>query len=154
MIILLRFVSATLVLTTGMAVAFATGLLELEDALAIYVLALCAVALVALGRAAHAATGGARWSQFDRALSRSRAPVQRPGDLGRLETDLELASQHELQFGSRIVPLLRDLAESLLAARHGVDLERGRALLGEEAWSVLAGESNDVDAALTALERL
>jgi hypothetical protein len=129
-----------LAIPTGVLVgvaALAPGRLEL--ALRIYALlvagAVAVLAVLALRRAFPAET------PLDLAGARPRG-TQQPPSLGRLKNEVALgvASSFDLHF--RLVSRLRAVAAGLLASRHGVSLTgdsvRARALVGDDAWQLVA----------------
>ena len=139
--ILARFAGAATLAAAGLAGVVALGVADPADAFAVFLLVLCAVSLLALVRAVHAAAPPPAASVFERALQPKPEERARPLELTRLEVDLAFAVESEAQLHSRLVPLLRTLARARLSTRHGVDLERrpedARALLGDEAWRLV-----------------
>jgi hypothetical protein len=59
----------------------------------------------------------------------------------RMEREIALGSSTAANLHRRLLPLLREVAATRLAARHHVDMERrpeeARRLLGDDAWDVL-----------------
>jgi hypothetical protein len=97
------------------------------------------VALVALIHVLRAVAPSRR-SEFEVGAARAHAPA-RPEELVRLEQQTALAATTAFDAYHRLRPVLREAAAHRLASRHGVELDRdvaaARALLGDEAWSVL-----------------
>jgi hypothetical protein len=105
-----------------------------------YVLALAAIALAALVRAAHAAAEYTP-SAFEHALEPHVETPTRPPELMRTERELTLGVASAGHLHARLLPILREAAAARLAAHHNVDLERrpdaARRLLGDDAWELL-----------------
>jgi hypothetical protein len=146
--------------------AIAPGRFELAARIYALVLA-AAIATLALLALARAFPRETRPDTTDRGLRHA----QQPPSLGRVENEVVLgvASATDLHF--RLVPRLRAVATGLLAARRGVSLtadpERARALLGDDAWSLVRPDRPaphdrlaagipvpDLERALDALERV
>lgn len=89
--------------------------------------------------------GGVRESAFERALARRPSAPGRPEELVRLEDQVSLAVSLEADLRARLRPLVAEVAAQRLRSRHGLDLERdreaARALLGEEAWALVAPDA-------------
>jgi hypothetical protein len=97
------------------------------------------IALIALIHVLRAVAPSSR-SEFDVVATRARAPA-RPEELVRLEQQTALAATTAFDAYHRLRPVLREAAAHRLASRYGVELDRdvgaARAVLGDEAWSVL-----------------
>jgi hypothetical protein len=139
--IVARFAGAATLAVVGLAVVVAFGVAEAADALAVFLLVLCAVGLLALVRAVHAAAPAERGSVFERALRPPPAERGRPLELMRIEVDLAFAAESGAQLHTRVVPLLRTIAAARLLVRHGIDPDvqpdAARTLLGDEAWELV-----------------
>jgi hypothetical protein len=68
-------------------------------------------------------------------------PPQRPAELERLEREVYLSLGSWFYLHNRLRPILREIAQTRLQLRHGLDLdarpEDCRAILGETTWSWL-----------------
>lgn len=166
-----RFVGGAALAFAGLAAVYAFGVAEADEALAVFLLVLCALGLLALVRTVSAAAPPPRESLFDRALRPKRPERTRPEELTRLEVDLAFGVESAGQLHSRVVPLLRSVAAARLVSRHGVDPARrpeaARRLLGDEVWALVRPDREPprdllargiplrtIAAAVDALERL
>ena len=136
----LRIGTAVVAATGVLGIALALHPLSTERLLAIYVLALAAIALAALTRIAQPAEER-RVSRFEHALrARDVRPV-RPPELVRTEREITLGMASAGHLQRRLLPLLREAAAARLAAKHSIELDRrpeaARALLGDETWELL-----------------
>jgi len=128
--------------TLGLVAALGAHPVSTREILAGYVLALAAIALLNLTRAAR---GEESWlrapSELERALAPHPMSRVRPAELIRIERELTLGTASAEHLHARLLPLLRAAADARLAAQHDVDLtrqpDRARALLGDEAWEVV-----------------
>jgi hypothetical protein len=138
--ILLRWVPATVGATlVALGVLF---LAPVDTALTvrIYLVVVCALALLTLVAAtAHAA--GTAPSEFERALRRRRRQALRPDEVERLERQVALAHENAFDFYSRLRPALVEATSAALWRQHGVDLgaqpERAQVLLPPDVWDVV-----------------
>jgi hypothetical protein len=131
------FLSTTALLGIGLAVRP----LPVDRLIAIYVLALAALALVALTRIARPPEELRQGSPFEHALRpRAERPL-RPPELIRTERELTLGMASAGHAQRRLLPLLREAAAARLLTQHGIELARrpdeAKALLGEDAWELL-----------------
>jgi hypothetical protein len=115
-----------------------------ELAIHVYVLVLLAAALTEVVTAISALHRGADPSGFDAALNRRDRQLERLPDIARLERAVALAHASTFDVHYRLRPAVREIADGLLAVRHGIDLDRqpdkARALLGEAAWELARPE--------------
>ena len=135
-----RGAGAVVAASAALGLALALHPLPTERLVAIYVLALAAIALAALTRIVRPAF----WdhdSAFERALAKRGAHPMRPPELVRTEREITLGIASAGHLERRLLPLLREAAAARLAAKHGVELARrpeaARALLGDAAWELL-----------------
>jgi hypothetical protein len=133
-----RRVSTLVALTTfGLIVALGVQPVSAERIVAAYVLALAAIALASLTRILDSESTHEHPSHFDHALARMPERPGRPSELVRTEREITLGSSSAGHLHTRLLPLLREVAE----ARLGFELERrretARARLGEETWELL-----------------
>jgi hypothetical protein len=139
--IVLRLAGALVLTAVAAGAVVALGLASLEDTAGAALLAAAALGLLAAVRAVHEAVPPVRPQLFERSLRRRVEPFGRPADLTRLEVDLAFGAESASQLHSRVVPLLRQIASSRLASRHGVDLghrpDAAHALLGDDAWELV-----------------
>ena len=77
-----------------------------------------------------------RPSQFDGAFAPPAASRARPASLARVEREVTLATGTAFDIHYRLRPVLEPIASGLLL-RRGVELERGRELLGAETWDLV-----------------
>lgn len=121
------------------ALAFAPGRSALWVHL--WLLVAGAVALGSLLAALRRAFPDPGPSAFERALAPRASRPGRLAELSRLEREVELGLSTAFDLHVRLRPRLRSVADELLAARRGVELdrepERARAILGDEAWELV-----------------
>ena len=134
------------------------------------VLYLGAVALVALARRLGTSRSLASTSPIAEALRPVPERDERPAELVRLERAVALGSTHAGDLHARLRPVLREVADALLA-RRGVSLEtnpeRARELLGDDTWKLVRPDAprperpfdpgvppDDLRRAVESLERL
>jgi hypothetical protein len=137
----------------------------------VFVLVVAGEALLALSLDLSRSLRPSEPSTFEHGLRRRPQRAERVGQLVRIENEVALGLQTAWDLHVRLVPLLREAAAGLLAARRGVDLarepERAAPLLGADAWELVRpdrpspehrhGPGIDapaLDRALSALERL
>jgi hypothetical protein len=135
-----RFVLSTVAATVALTVVLGIGVLSVERAFALYVLAIGAISVLALVRVAGAAASDSP-SFFEESIRARQDVVTRPADLLRVERDLVIGTSSAGAADSRLLPMLRAAAAARLSAHHGVELDRrpeaARALLGDAAWELL-----------------
>jgi hypothetical protein len=106
----------------------------------ILVLYLGGLLVLALAARADAGLPRDRRSLIEQALAAPRPPERRVAELERIERVTALGVAHAGDLHVRLGPVLRAIAQQLLAAR-GVDPERvpeqARELLGDEAWELV-----------------
>ena len=110
-----------------------------------YLLALGAITLLALARAARTAAPRAP-STLLLAPPQGRGGPHRPRDLERFEREVYLSAGDGFYLHHRLRPILREIAAAQLAGRRGIDLDRdgsARAALGEEAWAFLRADRRE-----------
>jgi hypothetical protein len=130
-----RVLAVPTIALIGLAIV-APGRLELG--VRIYVLLLCATAIVLLLLALHRAYPPERaLREPARAASRRRPPAT----LRRIEHEVALGVAGSFDLHYRLVPRLRSLAAGLLESRRRVSLEArtdaARGILGEDAWALV-----------------
>ncbi len=107
----------------------------------VWLLGLAVLAVLRLGQRARAGALRPRRSAYDRAARHGAGDPARPEDLRRLEQALSFATAREADLHGRLRPLLREVAELRLAARHGISLDgdpaAAAAALGPELWELL-----------------
>lgn len=120
-------------------VAFATSGLG-AILLDVYLLAMGAVLLLALGRIVRLKGPAEGGSQLDWALSAMRRPRREQDELG-LVHDVEFSTLNAFHLHLRLRPVLREIAAHRLLNRYGVELDaepaRARELVGAAAWDVV-----------------
>ncbi len=132
-----------IVLPVALAAAYAAAAPGISTAGRVALLVVAALVLSLL--VARIAQSHERWRAQAPALGLGRPRRHEPlPDLARIEWMVSASGASEDDFYRRLRPLLRDIAASRLA-RSGADLDadpdRVRALLGDEAWGLLAGEA-------------
>jgi len=136
-----RIASATSLATLALVIALGIRPLPAERIVAAYVIVLAAIALASLTRIVSQRDERHTASRLELALRERVERPQRPPELIRVERELVLGSSSAGHLHRRLLPILRDVAATRLAANHEVDLDRrpGRAreLLGDEAWELL-----------------
>jgi hypothetical protein len=109
------------------------------DVLDGWLLAMCAVLLLALFRVARL-RAPRTVSPLDQALARMQPPAPAPVDLA-LERDISLSRAIGFHFYMRLRPILREIAAHRLRTGYGVDLDReparARELVPAQAWAVV-----------------
>lgn len=109
------------------------------DVLDGWLLAMCAVLLLALFRVARLRAPRTA-SPLDQALARMRPAPPAPPELA-LERDISLSRAIGFHFHVRLRPVLREIASHRLRTAYGVDLEReparARELVPARAWAVV-----------------
>lgn len=135
-----RLLSMLALATLGLVIALGVRPAATDRIFSAYAVALAALGLLALTRAARAASARSP-SIFEYAL-RPRAEARvRPPELIRIEREITLGAASAAHLHRRLLPLLRESAATRLFARHHVDLTRqpeaARSLLGDDAWDVL-----------------
>ena len=137
--IVARFVLAAVPVAACAGVALLVFPTRRPLVLELLLLALGALAILALVRAALV-RHGVRASSFERALRPARAAPARPAELASLERRVELAVAGAADLHFRLRPVLQEIAAERLA-RRGIDVgrepERAERTLGSEAWSLL-----------------
>ncbi len=141
-----RRVSTLVALTTiGLIVALGVQPVSVERIVAAYVLGLAAIALASLTRILDSESTHDHPSQFDHALARTAERPSRPTELVRTEREITLGISSAGHLRTRLLPLLREVAE----ARLGFDLDRrretARARLGDETWELLRPDRPEPD---------
>lgn len=135
-----RLLSMLALATLGLVIALGVRPASTDRIFSAYAVALAAVALLALTRAARAASVRSP-SIFEYALKPRPEARVRPPELIRIEREITLGSASAAHLHRRLLPLLRESAATRLSARHHVDLTRhpeaARSLLGDDAWDVL-----------------
>lgn len=122
----------------GLAVYLSSGLRSLF--LDVYLVAICAVLLLALVRATRLKAPTFTPSSFERAL---REMTQRLGDTAEpaLVRDVDLSVLGAFHLHVRLRPVLREIAAHRLRLHYGVDLDaepgRARELVGSKAWALV-----------------
>jgi hypothetical protein len=167
----LRYVKVPLQLTVALIAAILFFPKHVGLALHVYVVLLAAVGLWWLLAAVRAAHPRAGRSPFDAALRRQPRKVERPEELQKIEREVTLGAATAFDLHYRLRPALRGIADELLAARRGIDLDSNpaaaRRALGDEAWEIVrpdreppgarfgAGlEAGSLQSVVAALERL
>lgn len=131
-------IGTLVVVTIGLVIALGLRPVSVREILAVYVLALTAIALVMLTRMARTEEEWERaTSELERALAPRRITQSRPAELIRTERDLTLSSANAGELHARALPQLREVAAARLSDRHDVDLADAQDLLGKEAWEYL-----------------
>jgi hypothetical protein len=127
-------------LVFAIAAALTPGRIELITHIYLVVVAGALLAGLAVSLARSLRTVGA--SSFELGLRQPLRTPERVKQLEQLEREVTLGRQNAWDLHSRLRPTLRETAAGLLAARHGVDLERqperAAALLGVEVWEFVA----------------
>jgi hypothetical protein len=135
-----RLVSMFALVTLGLVIALGIRPASLDRIFSAYAVALAALGLLALTRAAHAAAVRSP-SIFEYSLTPRPEGRVRPPELIRIEREITLGAASAAHLHRRLLPLLREAAATRLSARHHVDLvrrpEAARELLGDDAWDVL-----------------
>ena len=136
-----RFASMVALATLGLVIALGVGPTTTQRILAAYVLVLAALGALALTRVANAANEFPPESVFEQWLSPQAEVNVRPPELVRIEREITLGALTDAHLHRSLLPLLREVAATRLAAHHHVSLERrpeqACQLLGDEAWEVL-----------------
>ena len=108
----------------------------------VYLVVVAAGALTGLAVSLARSLRTAEPSSFELGLRQPVRTTVRVKQLERLEREVTLGRHNAWDLHTRLRPTLRDTAAGLLAARHGVDLERqperAASLLGAEAWELVA----------------
>jgi hypothetical protein len=109
------------------------------DVLDGWLLAMCAVLLLALFRVARLRAPRTD-SPLDQAQARMQAPAPAPPELA-LQRDISLSRAIGFHFHMRLRPILREIAAHRLRTGYGVDLDReparARELVPARAWAVV-----------------
>jgi hypothetical protein len=135
-----RAVKAALAVSVGLGIALlaSKGLRSLL--LDGYLLAVCAVLLLASIRATRASAPAPAASEFELALARMRERRPDTPELG-LVTELELSTQSAFHLHVRLRPVLQEIAAHRLDSRHGIELvsepDRARRHVGAAAWELV-----------------
>jgi hypothetical protein len=136
-----RLILPTAVAGVALVVLLALRPLSTSHALAIWIVAVAAIALVVLVRHSRGSRLPQHASRFEAALRGRKEAPQAPVELLRMERELELGIADAAHAHRRLLPLLRAAAEARLASRHGIELDRrpeaAESLLGEEVWELL-----------------
>jgi hypothetical protein len=126
--------------TVALAVALALAPDRARLEAHIWLLVVLGLSLVALTGVVHAAFPS-RPSPFVASLNRPVARVERPPSLARIERGVAMAEASAFDLHYRLRPVLVELAGELLAARHGIDLNRApgpsHAVLGDDVWEIV-----------------
>src|SRR5579859_202472 len=135
-----RLLSMLGVVTLGLVVALGVRPASLDRIFSAYALALAALGLLALTRAARAASVRSP-SIFEYSLTPRPDVRVRPPELIRIEREITLGAANATHLHRRLLPLLREAAATRLSAHHHIELARqphaARSLLGDDAWDVL-----------------
>jgi hypothetical protein len=105
----------------------------------IFILAVGGLALFLAVAATRGAYPLQRRSELAAALERDAPSPARPLELERLERELPMATETAFDLHARLRPVVREIAGMRLAA-HGLSLEEGQDLLGEEIWEIVRPE--------------
>jgi hypothetical protein len=134
-------VGTIVVATIGLAIALGLRPISVREILAAYVLVLTAISLLVLTRMARTEEEWERaTSELERALTPLKTARARPAELVRTERDLTLSRTNAGDLHARLLPQLREVAASRLAARHDIDLADARDVIGDEAWEYLRAD--------------
>lgn len=137
----------------------------------VYLVAVAGGVLAGLAVSLVRALKPVRPSSFEAGLEQPLRTTERVKQLARLEREVTLGRSNAWDLHNRLRPTLREIAGSLLAARHGIDVERqperSASLLGADAWGLVAPgralpehrhaagiDAAALDRAVSALERL
>jgi hypothetical protein len=134
-------VGTIVVATIGLAIALGLRPISVREILAAYVLVLTAISLLVLTRMARTEEEWERaTSELERALTPRKTARARPAELVRTERDLTLSSTNAGDLHARLLPQLREVAASRLAARHDTDLADAHDVIGDDAWEYLRAD--------------
>ena len=126
----------------GLVVYLAPGRAAL--AVHIFLVVVAAEVLGAFSLALARSLRPAEPSVFEQGLRHNEPRLERVAQLVRLENEVALARQSAWDVHARLVPTLREVADGILASRHGVSLERdsarASALLGPDAWNLVRAD--------------
>jgi predicted amidohydrolase len=141
MLAALRFAKLPLQVTVVFVVALLVFPAHAGLAGHIYIVLLAAIALGRLVQVIRRTHPPMRRSAFDAALRKRPRTYERPDELQKIEREVALGAATAFDLHYRLRPSLRGIADELLAARRGIDLEANPAAarreLGEEAWEIV-----------------
>lgn len=144
-----RIAGTTAIATLALVIALGIRPFPAERIVAAYVIVLAAIVLASLTRVVAQRGERHEPSRFEHALRERSERPQRPPELIRVERELVLGSTSAGQLHRRLLPILRDVAATRLAANHDVELDRrparARELLGDEAWELLRPDRPEPD---------
>jgi hypothetical protein len=131
-----RWVPLAGVLTLAVGTVLLLLPVERDLVLRIYLLVVCALALLT-GTAATTYAARRRRSIFESAMRREPVEHARPEELVRLERQVALSTENAADFHFRLRPSLVAAADGAVWRRHGVALERARPFVSPELWEVM-----------------
>jgi hypothetical protein len=127
-----------LLATLGLGVVLVLGGLSHSDAIDAWILVVGGIGLIAAVRTTRAAHGRARPSALEAALARTPEPAERPGELSRIEREVDLGISSAFYLHFRLRPLLRQIAEHRLRSGAGLELDRaGSSVFEPDEWELL-----------------
>ena len=134
--VLTRWVPLAGVVTLTVGIVLLAVPVERDLVLRIYLLVVCALALLT-GTAATTYATRRRRSTFESAMRTPPVEHSRPEELVRLERQVALSTENAADFHFRLRPSLVAAADGAVWRRHGVPLERAESLVSPALWEVV-----------------